>query len=152
MKAKRAHKRSYLLIEVMLSIALVSLCLIPLIKPLIFQLKQEKTFVLNMQLEHLAKNSFLEVKQNVYDSIPSGLGKDSDSLSTKELPPYQYQSKNGDKTFTVSRACCFTFLKKLSKKSSKADFYLFDVEILLELPLQGKKSFHYRLIIEERGL
>jgi hypothetical protein len=61
-------KRSFLLFELLISLALISLCLFPLIQPHAAMRKKEKCYLEEIQLERIAQNAFCILKQKLYEN------------------------------------------------------------------------------------
>lgn len=66
--ARRIRKRSFLLFELLISLALITLCLFPLIQPLAAMRKEEYKYLEEIQLERIAQNAFCELKTILYEN------------------------------------------------------------------------------------
>ena len=62
------QKRSFLLFEVLISLALITLCLFPLLKPHIGIQKKQKERLEKIQLERFSKAAFCKVKEKLCEN------------------------------------------------------------------------------------
>lgn len=77
MKRHLIHKKSkflrrsrpYLLLEVLLGLALIALCFLPLVKPHVQIAQAQKAFIEKMQFDELAQNYFLGIKQQLFEGV-----------------------------------------------------------------------------------
>lgn len=63
---KKNHKRHYLLLEVMIAFAIVAMCVLPLIAPHVFILKEQKSFVQKVELDHLVNLIYADIIERLY--------------------------------------------------------------------------------------
>jgi hypothetical protein len=61
------RKKSFLLFELLISLALIVLCLFPLVKPYAYMQKGEKHALIEMQLACLAQQAFCYLKEDLYN-------------------------------------------------------------------------------------
>ena len=63
---KKYKKRHLLLLEVMIAIALIVICVIPLISPHLFVLKYQREFVDKVELDHLVNLLYADFSEKMY--------------------------------------------------------------------------------------
>lgn len=68
-KTKRSiRKRSFLLFELLISLALIVLCLFPLVKSQALMRREERKNLEQMQSEQLAQVAFCKLKEDLYEN------------------------------------------------------------------------------------
>lgn len=63
---KISHKRHYLLLEVMIAFILVALCVLPLISPHVFILKEQKVAIQKIELDHIVNLVYADIIERLY--------------------------------------------------------------------------------------
>lgn len=128
------QKRSFLLFELLISLALIVLCFFPLIKPHASMRKANIEQLEHMQLERAAQEAFCYIKEQLYEN----------KLRWKDL--IHKDPKELEQTFTIwvgknkakSFNCSYTtsLLDKINKTSQNK------VGLLMEIALQFSPSQH----------
>jgi len=112
MNRKRPIRRkSYLLLEVLISLGLVLLCLFPLVKPLVHIRLQTTLALEETRLERLASLAFIEVKQRLYehqyswDELRKGIEDELSpiTLTIKDTKTGNEQSKTIHRHFVIEK-------------------------------------------------
>lgn len=62
------QKRSFLLLELLISLALIALCFFPLIKPHTLMRKADISYLEEIQLERVAQAAFCHIKERLYEN------------------------------------------------------------------------------------
>ncbi len=63
---KKAKKRHMLLLEVLIALALIALCAIPLIAPQVSMLTQQTAFIQRMELDHAAHLLYVRILEQLH--------------------------------------------------------------------------------------
>lgn len=160
----KQHKRSYcfLLLELLIALALFSLCILPLASMPIHALTQEIMACQRMQLQRLADLAFADVKAMLYQNAIAWEELDS-SKSNKALVLKDSVVLKGKEigTRTINRDC-FVWSSSRKKGKDQEEYRLVTVEIRLTTPQQGKfflfknqrrnsLSFYYRVFIVQQN-
>lgn len=143
--AKRSiRKRSFLLLELLISFALIMLCLFPLIKPHACMRQKDRLYLEQMQFERIAQEAFCQLKKKLYankkhtwDDLRNGVSGD---LSKK----FTIQSgKSSTKAY-----CCHYEIRELDHCNKYAPKR---TGIVIEIDLNfspGKHEFKRTLYLE----
>ncbi|GAB4238105.1 MAG: hypothetical protein Tsb0021_17890 [Chlamydiales bacterium] len=83
----RKKRRPFLLLEVLIALAIVSLCAIPLIAPNLWLIKAEKEFLQTIENDRIAHLIFLHVVENLYNNVYSW-----ENLKNNEEIPFSLES------------------------------------------------------------
>ncbi len=89
LKVKKKHKRYFLLLEVMISFALVVLCALPLIYPHTYILRMQREFIQEIELDHYVNNNYAELTEMLYkNQVPWEVisGKRTLPLNPPDIP------------------------------------------------------------------
>lgn len=62
------QKRHFLLLEVLIAFVIIALCMIPLISPHVFVLTEQKKFVKQVELDHLANLVYGDIVERMYQN------------------------------------------------------------------------------------
>lgn len=128
----RVKKRYMILLEVMIALALIALCVIPLLAPHAFLLKQQRKFISTVELDHAVNLLYVEVLEKMYEkkiswqSIQEGVVFPVEEEALKRVNggkalPFvgSYRFEKGDSKFNVKEhwgtnllKLTFTFLPK----------------------------------------
>lgn len=132
--------RTYLLLEMLIAIGLVTSCLIPLLRPHFVIHTEEAKSILRYQKTRLLNNAFVTLKQKIYEEeIPW------DELKHKEgfLPPQKVRlSQSEDKLIKCSY--------RLRSIKSKDSLKLLDAH--LSYTIAGEIfDQHYPLLVEKKN-
>ncbi len=139
------RKRSFLLFELIISLALITLCLFPLIQTHAQLRKQNQKEIETIQVEQLAQEAFCYLKEKLYEH---------------EIPWKKIKKEirgTLDKDFTcwlgpkmAKKLTCNYRFEKIERRSKHGSSGLV-IQIELEfLPIKTK--FHRTLFIQGRGL
>lgn len=150
-------KHTFLLLEILIAILLVSLCLIPLIQSPIQSYRAEMKLLEEMEGERLAEWSFSEVKDKLlkneipWDKIPSL----TEKSAPIDLPPITIQIP-GSKPKKIERSFVLRCGKKGEKEGLKGEIYrMMHVDIMFTPRLSQKKQkkdkrdYSYRLMVRK---
>lgn len=141
------HKRSFLLLELLISFALLTLCLFPLVKPHLAIYTSEKTQLKKMQLAAHAETAFCRIKEILHDGKTYSWV-DLHRRIEGTLPDCSIQI-SADKKATYT---CRYVLEKLDEShhgSVKA--LLLDVSLFFKCN-QEESSFSHTLYLEREGV
>ncbi|MFN0065000.1 MAG: hypothetical protein ACKVOH_02050 [Chlamydiales bacterium] len=136
------RKKSFLLLELVISLLLVTLCLFPLIRPLrniqLFTFKQ----LHDMQYERLSRVALCDLKQQLFENRLSW--EQLEKRAKGELPAQKFFLANRDELQVVP-SYILTKREDCNKSSSGKHALLLDVEIALT----KERKFHHTLLVEE---
>ncbi|MFZ0565743.1 MAG: hypothetical protein WAM28_06125 [Chlamydiales bacterium] len=139
------RKRSFLLFELLLAIALVSLCLFPLLKPHFAIQKEQQKELKQMQLSKIASGAFCEIKKRIYSDKDWDWEKFSKKISgiLPESEPV-YLSMNKSRTYQPRYV-----IKKKQKAPKIEGGLLLQVDIYFD---EGREtnSFSRTLFIQKK--
>ncbi len=141
---RKTSKRSFLLFELLFSLALVAICLIPLIKPHIGIQKVERANLKKVELARLSQNAFCCLKTQLYEGVLT-----FDELAHKDgvegVLPLSFKSN-------FPREKEYTCRYKISKKDGTTKQGTKNTALLLsaELYLDGEGPFFHTLYAERR--
>jgi len=142
-------KRPFLLLEVLISILIVSLCLIPFIHGPISTYRDEMKLLEEMERERLAEYSFIEVKEKLlsreipWEKIP-GKGETSFvfHLTPKFLEIPETKRKKIERSFTLR---CTG-----EKEGEKGEVYkMLKVDLLFSPPLKKEKKHTCKFMVQK---
>ncbi len=124
-------KRPYLLLEVVIAMALVALCAIPLLRPLFAAARRDATHIHTLNTQFRAEQAFTEVRDLLYDNtIPwNALRKGTDYTGTLD-----------DCTYTISEIT--KFRKRTNTGRDGATYRLLAITIHLD------QDYKYQLFAE----
>lgn len=146
-------KKTFLLIEVLVAIALVTLCLVPLIQRPLQSYRTEKALLFEMEGERLAEWTFSEVKEKfLKNEIPWSRIPRPGMVSQPISLPKATISLPGQKDMIVERTFTMKCGKRGEKTSGQGDCYrLLRIEITFTPQLSKKKrgTYGYRLLVRQ---
>jgi hypothetical protein len=126
-------KRAVSLLEVIISFAIIALCILPLIYPHIFILKSERKFIAAVELDHLASRLYADRLQKLYQNdIPW-----QQIESGQAMPIDASMLHDAGYIETLPYTGTYRFVKVLQKPKKPVDksAYLFQLEfIFIERP------------------
>jgi len=142
-------KKPFLLLEVLISILIVSLCLVPLIQGPIFTYREEMRLLEEMERERIAELSFFEAKETLlnreipWERLPSkGETSHPFSLSSKEMKIPGLKRKKVERSFTLH---CTG-----EKEGKNGEIYrLLQVRIKLLPSVKKEKTPTYGLMVQK---
>ena len=148
---KKIHKRHMSLIEVLISFSLVVLCIFPLLFPHVFILKEYRTFIDKIELDHEVNLLYGKVLERLYkNEIPWNTIMNQQEIPINETEFSEKIPFNGSYRFTIDKikssedksnsavlaSLIFTFIHNnevaIDKKSKTLD-YKFSVFLLQKL-------------------
>lgn len=94
--SKAFKKRSFLLLEVLIAFAIIAMCMLPLIAPHTFILREQKKFIEQVELDHLVNLVYADIIERLYrneigwGSLTSGTAFDVDEFLLERI---QYKEK-----------------------------------------------------------
>lgn len=147
-KPRTIRKRSFLLLELLISLALVACCLFPLIKPHVFIHKKEREALEKMQLEMQAERAFCELKRQLYEQ----------KISWKQLAKGVSGELGSVEVFAGGKdGCPFTCTYVLDvpkggtgyKLKPKRDVCILNVEFIFKPKKGTSMCFHRTLFVEQ---
>ncbi len=135
--------RSYILIEILISLAFVTMCAVPLLLPHFVILRAEIKTLEELQLERLADVAFAEVKQMLFENKISweeiGKAKEKHKL-VQDLSPVSIKIGKGS---TAIYARSFDlYCEKKSQARSDPEFRLIKITIHFK-PANKEESVDY---------
>lgn len=141
---KSRSKRSFLLFELLFSLALVALCLIPLIKPHIGIQKVERANLKQVELARLSQNAFCYLKTQLYEEALT-----FDELAHKDgvagVLPFSFKSNFPREKEYI---CRYEIVKQneSTKKGTKNTGLLLTVQLYFD----NEGPFFHTLYVERR--
>lgn len=117
-KLGRVKKRHMILLEVMIALALIALCVIPLLAPHAFLLKQQRKFISTVELDHAVNLLHVETLEKMHEkkinwqSIQEGVVFPVDEDALKRA--------NGDKSLPFVGSYRF---EKVGRKFNEKEFW-----------------------------
>lgn len=146
-------KRSFILLEILISISLILLCGLPLIlRPMQMQ-RQEMTFLWEIEGERLADWTFSEIKEKLLrNEIPwKKLPTLKKNKETYSLPDAELSLPNRNKKI-IRRE--FTLACKNEKEGQNEEIYrLFEVKIYFYPSLKKKSAtYQYQVLVRKVNL
>lgn len=79
------RKRSFLLFELLISLLLISMCLLPLLKPHVWIRREEVKSLIEMQLERAHQTAFCQLKQELWERFQPSWESLENSFSGRSL-------------------------------------------------------------------
>ncbi len=149
--ARRTRKRSFLLFELLVSMALITLCLFPLVKPLAAMRRADRSYLENIQLERAAQNAFCLIKAKLYENKFHSWNQLGSSTSGELPDPFHIvMSKDLYRTYH----CSYT-IKRPFKDSKKPKLHKVGrvITIAINLQTDSKKDpivFNRTLYLEKQ--
>ncbi len=142
-------KRSFILLEVLIALFLITVCIIPLIRVPYIALKKELLFFENAHLIRIADLSFAEIKTKLFkNEIPWSdipLSKDNKNEFFYELPPSDIFFLKTKKT--INRKAKIYAKEKEGKQN--ITYRLATVTIVLSKDNKEKKEFEYKAFMRK---
>ena len=137
------NKRSFLLIEILIAIALITLISIPLIKNPIYYYKSQIHSLEKIECERLADLSFLEIKISLYNNNPSWeeIGSNLKEAKVRSLDSYTLKFSKDLKKKEILRS--YKIYAKEKKTEKNESYKLITVEISLK-PINRNISYDYK--------
>lgn len=142
-------KHSFILLEVLIALFLITACIIPLIRIPYIALKKEISFLENFHLTRIADLSFSEIKTKLFKNeihwsdIP--LKTDSKNELIYELPPYNIFCFKTKKTINRKAIIC----AKEKEGKQNITYRLAIVTIVLSKDNNEKKEFVYKAFMRK---
>ncbi|MCH9625191.1 MAG: hypothetical protein S4CHLAM123_03610 [Chlamydiales bacterium] len=142
------QKRSFLLFELLISLALITLCLLPLIHPHIAMRKSELQNLETIQLEQHAQTAFCSVKQKIYENREYPW----DTLLNKTIkdslvdPFYVYLDQEEPRIYT----CHYTLqaVETANKNSTSKNALVLEINLTFQNQNHTTKSLARTLYLE----
>ena len=145
----RITVRHFLLLEVVIALMLVALTVIPLLAPQAYILYRQKTFMQEVDLDHLVNLLYADVVVHLYKGqIP---WTDIINSTEFEVDDTQLKQVGFDKQLNFKGTYKFTKEKQKPKKESPYTIYLFNLDFHFS-PKDAKASkktfdYHYNLFL-----
>lgn len=143
------RKRSFLLFELLVSMALITLCLFPLMRPLAAMRLADRSYLEDIQLEVAAQNAFCCIKEKLFENsriweqLASGI---SGELSSFDI----VTSKDSHRTYHCSYTTTRPFKDAKKLKLQRAGRVI-TIAISLKTPSQKDPHlFHRTLYLEKQ--
>lgn len=151
-------KKTFLLLEILIAILLVSICLIPLVQSPILSYRAEMSLIEEMEGERIAEWTFSEIKDKLLNhEIPwEKLPTLDNKTSLISLPPMTIDIP-GAKLKKIERAFVLRCNKKGEKEGVNGEIYrMLHVDIYFTPKLTQKKKakgtsdYSYRLMVQKK--
>jgi hypothetical protein len=149
------RRRSFLLIEVLVSLTLIALCFFPLIKPLVAMRRADWSHLEKIQLQQISQLAFCRVKEKLYNQAYSWKelteAKDTDTDRIKGVLEEPFSIVTGQKT-TRSVRCNYTigrYKKDATKKTPPSVGRILQVTLRFDVPFEH--SFVRTLYLEQKS-
>jgi len=129
-------KRPFVLIEVLIAIALLTLCAFPFISESIFTQKIMRGKFFELELEREAENTFYQILKEGFEfaSIPNHTPK------KVQLPSIKLALDGiGEKTYDASYTIC-----QLAKKNHTSPYYKIHIEMTFNEQRGGNKPLEFK--------
>lgn len=140
----KRKKSPFLLLEIMIALALICLFIGPIVESPIFLFRSEYTHLINMELERIADNSFIEIKEKLFsNSIPFKDLESSDkkhSLESVSLQVPGWPKKEINRSY-------YLHIKR-QKEGLNNELY-YDVKIKIALEHKEKKIYTYHVFVQK---
>lgn len=138
-KPRPIRKRPFLLLEILISLLLVSLCLFPLLAPHIQMRKADYHFLEKMRFTTLSQNAFCLLKIKLHElqidwkSLQKGVYRELEGVSEEEL--------------------CFFELKQLDEctKKNKGSLLVLKADFFFKKNAKVWGPFSYTLCVEKKN-
>ena len=144
------RRRPIMLLEVLISFALIVFCALPLIYPHVAILKSEREFVSVVEKDHLVNLLFIDVIEKLYLNEISF----ESIVSKKEFIVNDYELKKIGLQDPVPLVVTYTFKEIKSKvaRDKKRTAYLFNLSFKVESKDKTPSStYNYDILIEKSG-
>lgn len=150
MKNSRIKKRPFALLEVMIAMALVALCALPLIFPHVAILKAEKAFNDDLELDHIVSLLYAHLLEKLYlNEIPW-----NDIMEGKMQPIESdlLESIGYNKKIRFKGFYCFHEIKHKPPKPEDGGVYLFALHFQFgESEKHPDLKYEYHVMMERVG-
>jgi len=149
----RYRKRPYLLLEVLIALTLVVMCFIPLLRPHLFIVTEERRLLREIDTQRAVRLLFMEILVELYNNTISW--KDIEDGNTKDLDAYSSANFSADyeEALTLLRAYGYRAKYFFSTKDSKASedgttsCYLLTLTVTLETSKGKVKAYERPIVI-----
>ena len=148
-KRRTTQKRSFLLFELLISLALIALCLFPLIKPHAAMRKGQLDHLIEMQLEQVNQAAFCTFKKMLYENRgPAWKQLQKETRGTLEKTFYIYTGKKS----AIPITCVYKTerLDSTTKKKTSTKALVIDVQLIFTMPQHKERTFSHTLYLEQR--
>jgi hypothetical protein len=150
---RRKWWRPYLLVEVLVALSLVSLCLVPLLRPHITGLRAQVAIAQRVELERLAELALAEVKQHLYEHKEYEWRRKDAKPQLMQLGSVQARFMPDREVIYYQRAIISIAEDALGQKTEDTDHVerrLLHVVIQFapEVNGQAKQQFDYTVLVE----
>ena len=143
------HRRYFLLLEVLISFALVALCVLPLISSHVSIYKLQRQFVDKIELDHVVNLIFGEIYGGLYrNEIPLATLLTSNEVN---IEPEILQRAGWDKPFPYKGNYKFDIIKyKPKREEALYKTYLFNLTLSFtpQNQLSNPITYEYKIFIE----
>lgn len=149
------RKKTFLLLEVLIGIFLISLCLSPLVYGPISSYISEIRIFKEVEGERMADLSFSEIKEKLFkNEIPwKSLPEPGNTTEKLSLPEMYYQTPNGQKK-KVERHFVLRCGKKGEKTDSEKTIYrklTVEIEFQPNLSSKKQKKYSYKILAKKQA-
>ena len=145
----RCTRRHSLLLEVLISFAIIALCILPLLYPHIYILKAQQEMIRTVELDHVVNLIYANTLEKLYLNQISW-----DAIeSKKEIPidPEQVKSCGFGCPLPYTGTYQFVEIKHKPKKITEKALYLFELVFKFEKAGgKDKKEYKYKVLIERK--
>ena len=142
---KRVVKRHMVLLEVMIALALIALCALPLLTPQTDMIRAERRFVDEIEADRTANIIFANIAQKMYQDTIQW-----DALFNEEEVPIEGELLEGAhlrKTWPYKMT--YHFKNKKKKPANEPPLYaLFELTITMNSKVE-KLTFNYEIFVEK---
>jgi hypothetical protein len=149
---KKAYKRSFLLLEILIALFLLSLCLFPIARNPIFFLKSQLKIIDEIHCQRIADLTFCKIKEKLYqneicwDSLIKNKSNSKiySDLKDELVEVDNFYKKEIKRSYKIS-------IKNQKKGQGNYLYRILNVEIYL-LPKNQKKSFiyNYNIFVQKK--
>lgn len=123
------HKRHFLLLEVLIAFVIIAICMLPLISPHTFILKEQNKFIEQVELDHLVNLIYADIVERLYrneitwSSVTGGVDFDIDEAMWERIRFFKKLPYKG----------IYRFNEVIHKPADESPrkLYLFNLEIVL---------------------
>jgi hypothetical protein len=141
------QKRSFLLFELLVSLALIVFCLLPLIKPHASMRKVDQERLAVMQMERIAQEAFCALKRELYEN-KRHTWEELKDVAEGELGPFKLTT-GVESTKTIMCDYTITKFDLCNKKSQKKSGLVVDICLRFK-SFDETREFQRTLYLEER--
>lgn len=146
---RRIRKRSFQLFEILISMALITTCLFPLVKPMTAIRKADRKHLERIQLEVAAQNAFCRIKEILYENQTHSWSQLGVEVSGTLSEPFSIcYSKDKTRSYPCSYIITRPF-KDGNKPSLNILGRVIQIKIIFHTGDEEPPTFHRTLYLEK---